>query len=148
MTDSIATEVFAYGRVPLAFSARCFTARARDLGKDDCGFCCIDDPDGKVMATVDGQPLLALNGIQTQSARPYSLAPVLDAVAAAGVDVLRISPQAQGTFDVVREFRDGLAARITPDIAAARIEAVTGSAATIGYWLGKPGLAAPVSHFA
>jgi collagenase-like PrtC family protease len=133
--------------VPLAFSARCFTARARDLGKDDCGFCCIDDPDGKVMATVDGQPLLALNGIQTQSARPYSLAPVLDDVATAGIDVLRISPQSQGTFEVVRQFRAALAADVAPDVAAARIDVATGSPATVGYWLGKAGLSAPAPHF-
>jgi hypothetical protein len=28
--------VFAYGRMPLAFSARCFTARHCNLPKDDC----------------------------------------------------------------------------------------------------------------
>src|SRR5690606_10130190 len=32
----IETEVFAYGRMPLAFSARCFTARNRNLPKDNC----------------------------------------------------------------------------------------------------------------
>src|SRR3990172_2979004 len=34
----IETEVFAYGRMPLAFSARCFTARHYNLPKDDCEF--------------------------------------------------------------------------------------------------------------
>jgi hypothetical protein len=40
------TEVFAYGRLPLAFSARCFTARHFNLQKDDCQFKCIEFPDG------------------------------------------------------------------------------------------------------
>ena len=31
-------EVFAWGRMPLAHSARCFTARHHGRGKDDCGF--------------------------------------------------------------------------------------------------------------
>ena len=44
--EGVATEVFAYGRMPLAFSARCFTARHYDLPKDDCRFCCLDHPDG------------------------------------------------------------------------------------------------------
>jgi collagenase-like PrtC family protease len=40
------TEVFAFGQLPLAYSARCFTARQRNLAKDDCGFCCIAPPKG------------------------------------------------------------------------------------------------------
>src|SRR5674476_1389015 len=36
------TEVFAYGRLPLAVSARCFTARHYSLPKDDCQFRCLD----------------------------------------------------------------------------------------------------------
>ena len=38
------TEVFALGRMPLAFSARCFTARHHNLRKDECGFRCIEHP--------------------------------------------------------------------------------------------------------
>ncbi len=32
------TEVFVFGRLPLSFSARCFTARAHNLPKDECRF--------------------------------------------------------------------------------------------------------------
>src|SRR3546814_4678787 len=39
------TEVFAYGRMPLAFSARCFTARHRNIPKDNCQYVCMDHPD-------------------------------------------------------------------------------------------------------
>jgi collagenase-like PrtC family protease len=45
------TEVFAYGRMPLAFSARCFTARHYNRPKDDCGFACIEHPDGQLLQT-------------------------------------------------------------------------------------------------
>ena len=68
------TEVFAYGRLPLAFSARCFTARHYNLQKDDCRFRCLDHPDGLVLNTREGQAFLAINGIQTQSAQVLSLA--------------------------------------------------------------------------
>ncbi|MBL8259832.1 MAG: U32 family peptidase, partial [Candidatus Competibacteraceae bacterium] len=44
--DNVETEVFVYGRLPLAYSARCFTARHHDLPKDDCRYRCLDDPEG------------------------------------------------------------------------------------------------------
>ena len=67
------TEVFAYGRMPLAFSARCFTARHHRLSKDQCEFRCRDDADGLLLSTSDGAPFLVLNGIQTQSAAQQCL---------------------------------------------------------------------------
>src|SRR5690554_6332451 len=39
-------EVFAHGYLPLAYSARCFTARLAGRPKDDCGFMCIRYPAG------------------------------------------------------------------------------------------------------
>lgn len=134
------TEVFAYGRLSLAFSARCFTARAHDRGKDDCGFACLDDPDGIVLTTTDGAPLLALNGIQTQSAQPYSLAAVIDEVAALGIDVLRISPHSHHTWNVVRQFRRCLDGEETAAAAAARLEEVACAKTSAGYWRGGAGM--------
>lgn len=101
-------EVFAYGRLPLAFSARCFTARSRNLPKDDCGFICGDYPDGITLYSRENQPFLALNGIQTQSAAVQNLWPYVDELRAAGVDILRLSPQSQDFSAVIRAFRDAL----------------------------------------
>ncbi|HWW73636.1 MAG TPA: U32 family peptidase, partial [Duganella sp.] len=104
----IETEVFAYGRMPLAFSARCFTARNRNLPKDDCRFSCIEHPDGLVMRTREKQDFLVLNGIQSQSALVYNLLAELGQLRELGVDVVRLSPQSQhmdkiiGAFDAVR----------------------------------------------
>ncbi len=67
------TEVFAHGRLPLAYSARCFTARRFNLQKDTCEFRCIDFPDGLTLKTREGEAFLTLNGIQTQSAKIYHL---------------------------------------------------------------------------
>ncbi len=86
------TEVFAHGRLPLAFSARCFTARHHRLGKDRCEFRCRDDSDGLLLSTGDGQPFLVLNGIQTQSAAQQCLIGEREALLAAGVTRLRLSP--------------------------------------------------------
>ena len=95
--DGLETEVFAYGRMPLAFSARCFTARNRNLPKDDCGYSCLEEPDGLLLRTRDEVPFLVLNGTQTQSALVYNLVRELDAMRDMGVGVARISPQAMHT---------------------------------------------------
>ena len=134
------TEVFAYGRMPLAFSARCFTARHYNLPKDDCGFSCIQHPDGQVLATREGEAFLVLNGIQTQSARIHNLIQDVPQLAAAGVDILRLSPQSQHMAGVIAEF-DAARRAAAPDPAAlARMHALMPAAACNGYWHGKPGL--------
>ncbi len=78
----VQTEVFAYGRMPLAFSARCFTARHRNLPKDDCQFSCLAHADGLLMRTRENEGFLVLNGTQTQSAKVYNLLPELGAMQA------------------------------------------------------------------
>ncbi|MGE8375437.1 MAG: U32 family peptidase, partial [Diaphorobacter nitroreducens] len=98
------TEVFAYGRMPLAFSARCFTARHYNLPKDDCGFRCIEHPDGQLLATREGEGFLVLNGIQTQSARVHNLIQDVPALRALGVELLRLSPQSQHMAEVIAAF--------------------------------------------
>lgn len=40
-------EVLSYGHLPLAYSARCFTARSEDRPKDECETCCIKYPNGR-----------------------------------------------------------------------------------------------------
>jgi collagenase-like PrtC family protease len=100
----VETEVFGYGRLPLAWSARCYTARSENLPKDDCRFKCIDYPGGRVLATREGQDFLVLNGIQTQSARTHQALDAYDELQALGVDILRVSPQAENTFEVLRLF--------------------------------------------
>jgi collagenase-like PrtC family protease len=134
------TEVFAFGRLPLAFSARCFTARHANLPKDDCGFGCIAHPDGLVLRTREDEPFLVLNGTQTQSARVYNLLQDVPALGAEGVDVLRLSPQSQHMRDVVEIF-DGVRRGVL-DAAAAqqRLRPLLPGEDCDGYWHGRPGL--------
>jgi len=130
MPREVETEVFAFGRVPLAYSARCFTARRFNLQKDTCEFKCIDFPDGMTVKTREGEAFLSLNGIQTQSAKVYNLLADLSDLAAAGVDILRISPQSTGTADVLAAFRaacEGQPAHLDGDYCN-------------GFWHGRPGL--------
>ena len=102
--DGVETEMFALGRLPLAYSARCYTARAHNLPKDDCQFKCLEYPDGLMLKTQENQEFLVLNGIQTQSALTHQALEQLDVLKALGVDVLRISPQHQGTMRIIEIF--------------------------------------------
>ncbi|AXP03056.1 U32 family peptidase [Pseudomonas fluorescens] len=97
-------EIFAYGHLPLAYSARCFTARAENRPKDDCQFCCINYPDGLALSSQEGQQLFTLNGIQTMSGEVTNLLADYNALMACGADVLRLSPRAQGMAEVVTAF--------------------------------------------
>jgi len=125
-------EVLAWGRPALAWSARCFTARALDLAKDQCGFRCIDYPDGLPLATREGAALLRINGIQVQGDAMIDLAPELAMLRQLNVELLRIQPQAEGMQAVLERFRAALAGDI-PTLA---------DGAGNGYWHGRAGMEA------
>jgi collagenase-like PrtC family protease len=135
------TEVFAYGRLPLAFSARCFTARHYNLQKDDCQFRCLDHPDGLVLASREGEDFLCMNGIQTQSAKVMSLAHRLDELRSAGVDVLRLSPQSRHTEKIAALFRALLDGNLAAADAPAKLAPLMPNQPCDGYWLGAAGMA-------
>ena len=133
-------EVFAFGRLPLAYSARCFTAFNNGQGKDQCELRCGEHPDGLLISTQEHQAFLALNGIQTQSAATHDLLPVLSELGPLGVDLVRISPQSQHTATVVRTF----AACLTGDLATAEGQAtlrgLVPTGLVDGYWSGAAGI--------
>ena len=137
---AVQTEVFAYGRMPLAFSARCFTARYRDLPKDDCQFSCIDYPDGLLMRTREDEEFLVLNGIQTQSAHVFNLLPELSELNELGVDVVRVSPQAQQTPRVLALFAGVLRGDVDSRAANGELMTLMPDKPCNGYWYGQPGL--------
>ncbi|MDO9259483.1 MAG: U32 family peptidase [Polaromonas sp.] len=134
------TEVFAYGRMPLAYSARCFTARQRNLPKDDCRFSCLDHPDGLRLRTRESEEFLVLNGTQTQSARVYNLVDALEDMRVAGVDVVRLSPQAQHMAEVIALFDAARKQVLTPQEALVRMQPLMPEKGCNGYWHGRPGL--------
>lgn len=132
----VETEVFVYGKLPLAFSARCFTARHYDLNKDDCQFKCLDHPEGLTLKTREGQDFLCINGIQTMSAQSYNLLHEVPAMRTMGIDAIRVSPQQQYFPAIVAAFD-----------AARRGEAVSVDASSWnasgqvdGYWFGDAGI--------
>ena len=100
------TEVFSYGYIPLAYSARCFTARAKNRPKDACEFVCKDYPDGLLLDTQENQTLFNLNGIQTQSGKKINLLPQWRQMQDMGIDIMRISPQSHDTIQIIESIRN------------------------------------------
>lgn len=139
----IETEVFAYGRLPLAYSARCFTARHYNLPKDDCQFRCLDHPDGLALATREGEPFLTLNGIQTQSAGVYNLIGELPALRKLDIASLRLSPQSRHMGRVVEAFQAALMGEAG---AADGLLRIMPGAPVDGYWHGRAGLERSSEH--
>jgi collagenase-like PrtC family protease len=138
--QEIETEVFAYGRLPLAFSSRCFTARRFNLPKDNCRFKCLEHPCGITLNTRDGQPFLALNGTQTQSASIYNLIGEIDAMRQLGVDVLRLSPQPEHIGQVAATFRARIDGMMSTTEAKAALAPCLFDVPCDGYWHGRSGI--------
>ena len=110
---------------------RAASPRVRSISrKDDCGFRCIDYPDGLPLASREGQPFLIINGVQVQTAGHSDLGPELDELRTAGIGLLRVYPQAEGTAEVVARFRTALQLGITPP----RVGEEN------GYWYGAAGM--------
>lgn len=141
----VETEVFAWGRLPLAYSARCFTARAHNLPKDDCQYRCIDDPNGMLLKTREDEAFLCINGIQTQSALTCNLLDEIPALQALDVDVLRISPQSQSTPQIIDAFHKRLQGN-SDAIGMDKAEKWANSGSCNGYWHGGAGMDKVTEH--
>ncbi|WP_213715455.1 U32 family peptidase [Cedecea lapagei] len=102
--DKFEVEVLSYGHLPLAYSARCFTARSEDRAKDECETCCIKYPNGRDMRSQEQQQVFVLNGIQTMSGYVYNLGNELTSMKGL-VDIVRLSPMGLGTLDILNAFR-------------------------------------------
>lgn len=131
----IETEIFSYGKLPLAYSARCFTARAKNLPKDNCQWQCIEHPNGLPVYTQENDEIFTINGVQVQSAYIYNLINEKEVMDRIGVDIMRISPQKclQSTQKTIEQFSRVLS---NPEPSISLIPQTHCN----GYWYGKPGI--------
>lgn len=102
--SEVEVEYFAHGKLPLTFSARCYSARAWGLSKRECRHVCFRHPEGMEMRTLDATGFATINGIQIMSHRFFTVIDHLTDLKAYGVNILRLSPQSEGMTDVIREF--------------------------------------------
>jgi collagenase-like PrtC family protease len=140
MPVAIESEVFAWGRMPIAYSARCYTARAHKVPKDACGYCCIDYPDGLMLSTREDEEFLVINGIQTQSAKVHNLVHALRG-STAGADVFRLSPQSEHTPEVISLFDQTRNGALKADEATEELKALVSDDLCNGYWFNQAGMA-------
>ncbi len=137
---TVALEVFAFGRAPLAISARCYHARAHGLPKDACQFVCDRDADGMDVGTMSGQPFLAVNGVQTLGHVVTAGTRQARALRDAGVTALRLSPHTCDMVEVARIFRALVDERMSSDEAEALLTALPlPGPLSDGYLRGIPG---------
>lgn len=136
--EQLQTEVQVWGRMALAFSSRCFTARHHRLRKDSCEFRCEQYPDGLPLATRDGKDFLTINGIQTQSASCVDLGAQLPELAAMQVDILRLQPQSQGMAAVIAAFDSARTAKLAAEVNGTLLP--PHAQRSNGYWIDKPGM--------
>ena len=135
-------EVFAFGRLPLALSSRCYHARLHGLHKDSCQFVCEKDPDGLTVDTIDGQHFLAVNGVQTLSQGVQAYCPTAEEATSFGIRRLRLSPHTVDMCAVSAIYRDLLDGVIAPAEARSRLSAMNLPGALIdGYTRGVAGCA-------
>ncbi len=100
----IQLEYQIFGRLPLAYSARCFTARHHQLKKDQCEFRCAEDEQGILMKTQEGDCFAQINGIQIQSGKVSNLFNEWKIMREFGIDIFRIVPvSAEDTLNVIEQ---------------------------------------------
>ena len=129
--SGIEIELPAWGRLSLAYSARCFTARTHNRSKDQCGFICDQYPDGLAMKTQEHKDFLVINGIQTQSG---SIQNLIEAVNDPAVDILRISPQQNRCFEVIDLFDAVRKQQLSIEKAQQKLAECTLHPISNGYW--------------
>lgn len=98
-------EAPVFGRVPLAISARCYHARVHGLNKDGCQYVCDRDPAGMTVETLEGADFLRVNGVQTLSGAVHAAIHEVPGLLAAGVESLRLMPEAGDMRAVIAAFR-------------------------------------------
>jgi O2-independent ubiquinone biosynthesis protein UbiV len=114
-------EIFAFGRIPLAISARCAHARAKGHIKDTCKFVCGEEPDGLPVRTLAGQSFLTLNGVQTVSHTCQALVQEIPGLIDAGLAGFRLSPQDCDMVAVAQLYQGVMAGLIEPEQALAEL---------------------------
>jgi collagenase-like PrtC family protease len=136
----VGLEVQVFGRASLALSARCYHARAHGRTKDNCQFVCGEDPDGMPLRTMDDQPFLAINGIQTLSHGYLDLLPDLDDMKSIGVTHFRVMPHGCDMIAVTSIFDDVLAGRMQVEEGEAKLRDLGIDAPFVnGFYRGRAG---------
>ncbi len=127
-TPKVDVEVWSFGRMPLAISARCYHARLNGRTKDACQFACNQDADGLEVETVDNQDFLVVNGVQTLSHTYCALLGEISRLQELGVSALRLSPHTYDMVAVAHLFRSVITGERDPGAAMSELQALCSDA--------------------
>ena len=89
------------------------------------------------LKTREGQPFLAINGIQTMSAQTCNLLAEIPEMLTMGIDAIRLSPQATHMPEIIAAFNAARCGQtVQPDMNGWAAEGMVD-----GYWFGEAGIA-------
>lgn len=136
---SVEKEIIAYGNLPLAFSWRCYTARALNLSKTNCAIVCKKYPSGMPLETMEGMPLFNINGTQLMSEKKVCMIGQMDLLRDLGIGFLRIIPQEHHTSDIVAIFDKALSGDLSVPEALEALKRFAPAGISNGWFHGRAG---------
>ncbi len=132
-------EIVAHGRLPLAFSWRCYTLRAQGLKRKHCQNQCSQWPDGMDIRTLDGERVFNMNGTSILSAKPLALAGLMEETMGVGIKALRIYPHHSHTPGTIEIYREAIDGNISTEEAMEGLRRLYGEDLVNGWFSGGPG---------
>jgi collagenase-like PrtC family protease len=136
---SVEKEIIAFGNLPLAFSWRCYTARALNLSKTNCAIVCKRYPSGMPLDTMEGMPLFNINGTQLMSEKKVCMIEQINTLRSFGIGHLRIIPQEHHTSDIVAIFNKTLTGDLSVPTALEALKKFAPAGISNGWFHGRAG---------
>ncbi len=132
-------EIIAFGNLPLAFSWRCYTARALGMTKANCAISCIKYPEGMPLETMDRKPVYNINGTQIVSAQKVCMIEEIDLLRDMGIGLLRIMPHPTATSEIMEIFGRVTGGALSPSEAVECLRKFAPEGISNGWFYGQPG---------
>ena len=136
---SVEKEIIAFGNLPLAFSWRCYTARALNLSKTNCAIVCNKYPSGMPLDTMEGMPLFNINGTQLMSEKKVCMIEQINILRSFGIGHLRIIPQEHHTSEIVAIFNKTLTGDLSVPTALEVLKKFAPAGISNGWFHGRAG---------
>ena len=136
---AVEKEIIAFGNLPLAFSWRCYTARALGMSKSNCAISCIKYPEGMPLETMDRMPVYNINGTQIVSAQKVCMIEEMELLRDMGIGLLRIIPHATATSEIIGIYNSVIEGIIPPSKAVEALRKFAPEGISNGWFYGQPG---------
>ena len=136
---SVEKEIIAFGNLPLAFSWRCYTARALNLSRTNCAIVCKKYPSGMPLETMEGMALFNINGTQLMSEQKVCMIEQIDILRTLGIGHLRIIPQEHHTSDIAEIFSKTIAGVLDRPAALEALKRFAPAGVSNGWFYGRAG---------